>query len=135
MADELRARIKIALTRQPTERSAAINGDPSTIQPMAFFARKVAPEWLDEMLTAELYREHPDTADGVEPKGVLSMSFHEWVAGLVITVDPAFDHGAHHQSRSKNARAIQQALAVWVADEKKEEQADEDEDRVIDIST
>ena len=48
-------------------------------------------------------------------KGINMLRFHEWAASLVSTVDPSFDRGAHHQSRSKNARAMHTALAKWAS--------------------
>ena len=125
MSEPLREKIKFALRLQPGETAAALDGDAHSIRPLAFFARKVAPEWLDSMMHAELYCEHPSAEESAPLKGINMLRFHEWAASLVSTVDPSFDRGAHHQSRSKNARAIHAALAEWASKKPKVEDADE----------
>ena len=132
MTDALRAQVKFALTRQPTEETAALTGDAYGIMPIAFFVNKVPLAWLDGILQADLYHEHA-RKDGDPVTGVNMLDFHEHVARLVAEVDPDFESGAHHQSRSLNARAIHAALIAWVAEEKKEEK-EEEEDTVIDIN-
>lgn len=138
MAEEVRAQVKVALTCQPGEQSAALNGEAHSVRPLAHFARKVPPPWLDEMLRADLYREHASVeADTAPCKGILSLHFHAWVASLVSAVDPLYEPAADHASRSLKARAIFQSLAEWVAAERdNERQAAADEgDKVIEIDT
>ena len=55
--ESARAEVKFALTKQPGEKHAAINGDGHTIYKLEFFARSVPPAWLDE-IAAKLYHEH-----------------------------------------------------------------------------
>ena len=111
--EDLKQQVIFALTRQPTEKSEAITGDAYGVMPMAFFARKVPAEWLDSMLDAELYKDH--AKEGEPPsKGIVMLAFHEWVASRVSAADANFDSGAHHQSRRSNAKAIKEALTVWV---------------------
>ena len=128
MSDPLREQVRFALRLHTGETAAALDGDAHSIRPLAFFTRKVAPEWLDDMIQAELYCDHPSAKEESAPlKGINMLRFHEWVASRVSQVDPSFDHGAHHQSRSKNARAIHTALAEWASREptKAAEHADE----------
>ena len=137
MAEDLRAQVQIALTCQPGEQSAALNGEAHSVRPLAHFARKVPPSWLDEMLRADLYREHASMeADTAPCKGILSSHFHSWVASLVSAVDPSYEPAADHSSRSLKARAIFNSLAVWVAAERrKKKTAADDGDEVIEIDT
>lgn len=134
MAEEtLREQVKFALHCQPGQTSAALDGDAYAIHQLAHLAHRVPPVWLDWMMEADLYREHPSAADDATPrKGVNALKFHEWVASLVSQVDPSFDHSGHHQSRSKNARALHTALAEWAS--KKTIEAHKDEDEVIEIN-
>ena len=132
MTDAIKAHVEFALTRQPTEDTAALTGDAYGVMPIAFFVNKVPPAWLDGIVKADLYREHA-CKDGDPVTGVNMLAFHKHVARLVAEVDPAFESGAHHQSRRLNARAIHAALTAWVTDEKKEEE-EEEEDTVIDIN-
>ena len=46
-SDVLRNQVSFAVTCQPGEECAAIDGDAYGIMLLGFFARKVAPEWLD----------------------------------------------------------------------------------------
>ena len=109
----LRAQVKFALHCQPGQTSAALNGDAYAIHTLAHLSRKVPPEWLDLVVEADLYRE--SAADGGAPqKGVNALQLHEWAAAMVTKADPSFGHGAHHLSRSRNAREIKQSLAEWV---------------------
>ena len=70
MSEPLREKIKFALRLQPGETAAALDGDAHSIRPLAFFARKVAPEWLDSMMQAELYCEHPSAEESAPLKGI-----------------------------------------------------------------
>ena len=126
MSDPLREQVRFALRLHTGETAAALDGDAHSVRPLAFFARTVAAEWLDDMIQAELYCDHHPSAEETL-KGIHMLRFHEWVASRVSQVDPSFDHGAHHQSRSKNARAIHAALAEWASREptKAAEHADE----------
>ena len=129
----LREQVKLALQCQPGESTAALNGDARAIQPLSHFVGKVPRAWLDLMVSGELYCEHPSAADDGSPiKGINMMCFHTFVASMVAEVDPSFVDGAHHQSRSKNARAIQQALAEWIDEKSKPVSEEED---VIEITT
>ena len=131
MSDPLREQVRFALRLHTGETAAALDGDAHSVRPLAFFARTVAAEWLDDMIQAELYCDHPSADESAPLKGINMLRFHEWVASLVTTVDPSFDHGAHHQSRSKNARAIRTALAEWASREPK---VTEDADEVLEIN-
>ena len=136
MAEDLRAQVQVALTCQPGEQSAALNGETHSVRPLAFFARKVPPPWLDEMLRADLYREHASMeADTAPCKGILSSHFHSWVASLVSAVDPSYEPAADHASRSLKARAIFKSLAEWAAERRKTKAAADDGDEVIEIDT
>ena len=118
--ETLREQVKLALQCQPGESAAALNGDARAIQPLSHFVGKVPRVWLDLMVNGELYCEHPSAADDATPiKGVNMLRFHTFVASLVAEADPPFVDGAVHQSRSKNARAIQQSLAEWVGKKSK----------------
>ena len=88
--------------------------------------------WLDGILQADLYHEHA-RKEGGPVTGVNMLAFHEHVARLVAEVDPEFESGAHHHSRSLNAKAIHAALTAWVTEQKKGEK-EEEEDSVIDIN-
>ena len=131
--ETLRGQVKLALQCQPSESTAALNGDARTIQPLSHFVGKVPRVWLDLMVNGELYCEHPSAADDAAPvRGVNMLRFHTFVASLVAEADPSFVDGANHQSRSKNARAIQQSLAEWVDEKSKPVSEEED---VIEITT
>ena len=81
--ESVRAEVKFALTKQPGEEHAAIDGDGHTIYKLAFFARSVPPAWLDE-IAAKLYHEHElgayDEGGPSVVKGVYALEFHKWVA-------------------------------------------------------
>ena len=118
--EALRADVKFALTKQPGESCAAIDGDAYTVVPLSFFARKVPPLWLDE-IHENLLREHTvDTGYDKEGKptnvlkGVATLEFHQWVHYKVVkTVDPNF-HIPYYHGRGRTARSILEALAKWV---------------------
>ena len=133
----VRAGVKFALTKQPGEEHAAIDGDGKTIYKMSFFEGKVPAEWL-HVIHKVLMDDHDvgDSGwahDGYDTivKGVYALDFHVWVRGLVKAVDPTYsdDSGKYsgggfrdstprrHGSCVLQARAIRDGLAKWVAKE------------------
>ena len=116
--DAVRADLRFALTCQPGEGCAAIDGDAYTILKLSFFARKVPPAWLDE-IHAKLWREHvtdwnPEEGTGTKfVNGVCSLQFHYWVARTVMKVDDKFQAGADYHGRGRNASAILESLTAW----------------------
>ena len=134
--DLLREQIKFAATCQPGEECPAINGDAYAIQSLAFFARKVPPDWLDDICN-QLYRDHEgkwEDCDGNQVdsiKGVGMLSFHEWVAGRIIKVVGRFNHGGHYSGRGSNARAMQASITKWALTEKESPKKQEDQEIVV----
>ena len=60
--ESVRADVKFALTKQPGEEHAALDGDGHTIYKLSFFARSVPPAWLDEIAATP-------TGDGLQVTG------------------------------------------------------------------
>ena len=92
--ESVREDVKFALTKQPGEGCAAIDGDGHTIYKLSFFARTIPPAWLDE-IAEKLYRAHElggcDKGGPGPFKGVYALDFHQWVAWSVVKkVDPTF---------------------------------------------
>ena len=120
----VRAGVKFALTKQPGEEHAAIDGDGKTIYKMSFFEGKVPAEWL-HVIHKVLMDDHDvgDSGwahDGYDTivKGVYALDFHVWVRGLVKAVDPTYsDDSGKYSGRGFQARAIRDGLAEWVAKE------------------
>ena len=119
----VRAGVKFALTVQPEQNYAAINGNGVMINHMYVYEGKVPAEWLD-VIHKVLMCDHDVGSsgwghDGYDTivKGVYSLSFHDWVATqLVPGVDPTFKC-RNLPSRGARARAIRDELAEWVAKE------------------
>ena len=116
--ESVRADVKFALTKQPGEEHAAIDGDGHTIYKLSFFARNVPSAWLDEIATT-LYHEHElggyDEGGPNVVKGVYALEFHQWVAYHVKKVDPTFRFDAGYIGRGRQAQAIHEALSNWVS--------------------
>ena len=117
--ESVRADVKLALTEQPGEVTAALNGDGHTIYELTFYERSVPPAWLDEIV-AKLYHEHElagdDEGGPSVVKGVYALEFHKWVANHVVKkVDPTFRVDDGYIGRGRQARAIHEALAKWAA--------------------
>lgn len=122
----VRADVKFALTKQPGEPHAAIDGDGHALYKLSFFERSVPPAWLDE-IAATLCREHVPryvhdeggssvNEGGSVVKGVDSLEFHKWVARHVVKkVDHTFRYNGLLAGRGFQAQAIHKALASWVS--------------------
>ena len=117
--ESVRADVKFALTKQPGEEHAALDGDGHTIYKFSFFARSVPSAWLDEIATT-LYHEHElggyDEGGPNVVKGVYALEFHQWVVyHIVKKVDPTFRFHDGFIGRGRQAQAIHEALANWVS--------------------
>ena len=117
--ESVRAAVTFALTTQPGQPCAALDGDAYAVVPLSYLEGKVPASWLDE-IGDKLLEQHVVDYTGNSPhpkrmKGVSTLSFHRWAARQVINVDPSFHPGDVFIGRGRNARAIIGALSLWAA--------------------
>ena len=121
--ESLRDEIKFALTRQPGEERAAIDGEGHTIVKASSLEGQVPPAWVAGVHTlVETYRMGQNDQgfdDNGKPTevvtGVHLLHLHQWVAHKVKQVDSTYEPGDVFIGRGKNARAIHASLTQWVA--------------------
>ena len=116
--ERIRRDVEVALTCQPDEPCAALDGDGHTVVNLSFFEGKVSPEWLPD-IEADLVWEFNDILydkNGVllpSVRGVSLLDFHEWTGRLVKRCDPQFSW-EDKIGKGSRARSIQGALVDWV---------------------
>ena len=151
--DSVRADVKFALTCQPGEKDAAIDGradDLDNAYDLSYYIGKVPHYWVN--MIAERLLRRPwhvlgkafkyDMGENVGGlcKVVDSLEFHEWAAYQAKAIDPTFKYEAidprhsdyehlanydlHDEVRNDQAQAIRKALAEWVAGAEEKEDAD-----------
>ena len=119
--EAVRADVRFALSCQPGEEFAAIDGDAYMIYKISYFTRTVPPAWVDK-IQSDLVRKHhadwirdrnPYDPDSMIITGVSSLEFHYWVTRLVEDVDPTFESGDKYIGRGFTARALLESLSKW----------------------
>ncbi len=91
--DQIRRDVEFALTRQPGEESAALEGDGHSIVYLSWFDGKVSAEWMPaiEALAEEIDCLVDDDGRPLPPvQGVTLLDFHAWAARQVMRCDPQF---------------------------------------------
>lgn len=116
--EKTRRDVEFALTKQPNEPSAALDGDAYSVVGLSFFEGKVAPEWI-QAIENDLLEEHLGLYDDngnplSSALGVSLLDFHSWTCRLVARCDPNFSWEIKI-GRGSQARSIHSALLDWIS--------------------
>ena len=117
----LRDEVKFALTRQPDQEEAAINGNGHSIFREAYYMQKVPSTWHDD-LQGLIHRHEIKfgwTEDGGYGAGVVdgiaSLDFHVFVENKVKQLDGTYVcENEHYAGKGFAAQNAMKALQAWV---------------------
>lgn len=114
----LRDEVKFALTCQPEQNEAAINGNGHSIFPMSYYMTKVPSAWHED--AKELIERHEIihgwTVDGTGiAEGIASLDLHVFVEEKVKQLDDQYIcENGRFMGRGFAAQAAMKALQEWV---------------------
>ena len=113
----MRRDVEFALTQQPGQESAAVNGDGHSVVELSWFEGKVTPEWMhaiEDDLVEEIEGLEGNGGHPLPPvQGVSLLDFHCWAGRLVLRRDPNFSWQGKI-GRGAQARSIETALVDWI---------------------